>query len=193
MTGDTITISWNAEGDVESYNVYVENQAGDRVKLGTTTDTSKTVATDTLPAGLYTVYVGALPVNGTKDDMVWNSYTFGIPAPTPEPTEEPTPAPTEEPTPKPTEVPEISIDQPIDGSADADTILQLQMRLYSLGLLSTDGLEEGILDQKTLQAVADFQTKVNEKMEAGLVVIDPADPNAVIDTDTLWWLFEYEA
>ena len=194
MTGDSITISWNAEGDVESYNVYIENQAGDRVSLGDTTDTSKTVDTDSLPAGLYTVYVGALPENGSKDDMVWNSYTFGIPAPTPEPTEEPTPKPTEAPTPEPepTEEPGINLDEPIDGSADAETITQIQMRLYSLGVLSTDGLEEGILDQKTLQAIVDFQNKVNEHYEAGLIVIDPADPNVVIDTDTLWWLFEKE-
>lgn len=198
MTGDTITISWNAEGDVQSYNVFVENEAGDRKTLGTTTDTSKAIPTDSLPAGLYTIYVGALPVNGGEEDVVWNSYTFGIAAPTPVPTQEPTPeptpvptpVPTEVPTPEPTEVPGFPVDVPLDGTADADTILQLQMRLYSFGLLSTDGLEEGILDQKTLQAVVDFQTKVNENFEAGLVIIDPADPNVIIDTDTLWWLFE---
>lgn len=192
MTGNSITISWNAEGKVASYNVYIENQSGERVSLGDTTDTSKTVSTDSLPAGMYTVYVGALPENGTQEDVVWNSYTFGIPAPTPAPTEEPTPAPTDAPTPEPTGTPAIPLDTPVDGSADSDTILQIQMRLYSLGLLSTDGLEEGILDQKTLLAVVDFQTKINEMYDAGLIVIDPADPNVVIDVDTLWWLFEKE-
>ena len=51
---------------------------------------------------------------------------------------------------------------PISGSSDADTIQQLQMKLYGLGLLSTDGLQAGILDQKALQVVAKFQTRMNE-------------------------------
>ena len=90
------------------------------------------------------------------------------------------------------EQPEIPAELPIDRNSIPEIIIQLQMRLYSLGVLSTDGLEEGILDQKTLQAIVDFQNKVNEHYGAGLVVIDPADPNVVIDTDTLWWLFEKE-
>ena len=79
--------------------------------------------------------------------------------------------------------------EPIDSSADAETIQQLQMRLYSLGLLSTDGLEPGVLDQMTLQAVADFQSQMNEQNGTALVVVDPTDPNAVIDVETLKLLF----
>ena len=190
ITDSSIIVSWNAEGDVESYTIYVENQSGDRQPLGTTTDTSRTVNAQSLPAGLYTIYVGAKPVNGTQDDMQWNSFRFGIPAPTPAPTEIPTQAPTPEP-PVPTEAPvePLNVEGPISGSSDADTIQQLQMKLYGLGLLSTDGLQPGVLDQKTLQAVADFQTRMNEERGAGLVVVDPNDPTSVVDTATVSALF----
>lgn len=188
ITGESIILSWNASGEVESYTVYVENQAGERVDLGTMTETSRTVSTSRLPAGIYTVYVGAMPVGGSEEDVVWGSSRFGIPAPTQAPTEEPTQAPdTKEPGTDPTQAPEAY--EPIDSSASAETIQQLQMRLYSLGLLSTDGLEPGVLDQMTLQAVADFQSQMNEQNGTTLVVIDPTDPNAVIDVETLKLLF----
>ena len=190
LTDNSIIVSWNADGDVQSYTIFVENQAGERQNLGTTTDTSRTVNAQSLPAGLYTIYVGALPVNGDEDDMQWSSYRFGIPAPTPLPTEIPTQAPTPEP-PPPTEAPavQVRVEGPISGSSDADTVQQLQMKLYSLGLLSTDGLQPGVLDQKTLQAVADFQTRMNETYGAGLVVIDPMDPTSVVDEATVRALF----
>ena len=63
------------------------------------------------------------------------------------------------------------------------------MKLYSLGLLSTDGLQPGVLDQKTLQAVADFQTRMNETYGAGLVVVDPSDLTSVVDEATVNALF----
>ena len=71
ISGESIILSWNASGEVESYTVYVENQAGERVDLGTMTETSRTVSTSRLPAGIYTVYVGAMPVGGSEEDVVW--------------------------------------------------------------------------------------------------------------------------
>ena len=190
LTDNSVIVSWNAEGNVQSYTIFVENQAGERQNLGTTTDTSRTVNTQSLPAGLYTIYVGALPENGSQDDIQWSSYRFGIPAPTPKPTDIPTQAPTPEP-PPPTEAPavQISVEGPISGSSDAETIQKLQMKLYSLGLLSTDGLQPGVLDQRTLQAVADFQTRMNETYGAGLVVVDPSDLTSVVDEATVNALF----
>ena len=60
---------------------------------------------------------------------------------------------------------------------------QLQMRLYSLGLLSTDGLEAGVLDAQTLQAVARFQE------ENGLEVLDLTAEKAVVDAATVRAIF----
>ena len=188
ITDSSLIVSWNAEGEVESYTIYVESQSGERQNLGTTTETSRTVKTQSLPAGLYTVYVGAMPVGGDEEDMQWNSLRFGIPAPTPEPTEVPTQAPTPEP-PEATEAPAFTIDGPITGSSDAETIRQLQMKLYSLGLLSEDGLEPGVLDYETLRAVAEFQTRVNEEYGAELPVLDPEDLTSEVDVDTLRTLF----
>ncbi len=172
ITDSNLIVSWNAEGEVESYTIYVESQSGERQNLGTTTETSRTVKTQSLPAGLYTVYVGAMPVGGDEEDMQWNSLCFGILEPI-----------------EPTEALEIANDGPITGSSDAETIQQLQMKLYSLGLLSVDGLEPGVLDYKTLRAVADFQSRMNEEYGTGLTVIDPDDPVCFIDEATIRALF----
>lgn len=185
MTDSSIIISWNADGDVAGYYVYVENQSGEQHELSSGTDTSSTVSTASLPAGVYTVYVGALPVNGTRDDAQWSSTRFGIPSPTAEPTQAPTATPeAEAPTPQPTK----AITEPISAASDAETIQQLQLRLYSLGLLSVDA-EPGVLDQMTLQAVYEFQTRLNEQYGLELPVIDPTDPSAVVDVTTVQAIF----
>ena len=77
----------------------------------------------------------------------------------------------------------------INSASDPEVIQQLQMRLYSLGLLSTDGLEPGVLDAQTLQAVAEFQQRVNDQYQAGLEIVDPADPAAVVDAVTVSAIF----
>ena len=79
MTGKTITVSWMAEGKVDSYYVYIENAKGQRVTLGRTTDTSKSVPTGKLAPGKYTLHVGVLPKGGGKKDIRWGTYTFAIP------------------------------------------------------------------------------------------------------------------
>ena len=180
MTDSTIIISWGAEGDVAGYVIYVENQSGERLNLGGTTDTSKTISTANLSAGLYTVYVNAVPAGGTEADAQTGSATFAIPAPTAAPTEAPTPEP---------EAPaqQQSFNFPISASSDAATIQQLQLRLYQLNVMPGEP-EQGVLDRTTLQAVADFQQKVNEQYAAGLNVIDPSNPEAVVDVNTLSWI-----
>ena len=205
MTDSSIIVSWSADGDVESYAVYVENQNGERQELGTTTDTSRTVSTHSLPAGIYTVYVGALPRGGSSDDVVWGSTRFGIPAP-PEPEEEPYEEPDDdEPYEEPDEedIPEedlpedepegeaeaMSVSGPIDSDSDFETVQRLQLKLYSLGYLSPD-VEEGVLDEQTLQAVAEFQTRKNEKEDAGFDVVDPGDLSSVVDAATVRAIFE---
>ncbi len=181
MTDSSIIISWNADGNVAAYRAYVENQSGEQHELSTGTDTSSTVNAASLPAGVYTVYVGALPVNGTESDVQWSSARFGIPSPTAQPTE----APPQEPTPQPT-IPAPS--GPISAASDAETLQQLQMRLYSLGLLSASATP-GELDEATLAAVYEFQTRVNQAYELDLPVVDPSDPDAVIDAATVTAIF----
>ena len=108
MTGKSITVSWMAEGKVDSYYVYIENAKGDRVTLGQTKDTSKSVSTSKLAPGKYTLYVGVMPKGGGKKDAQWSTYTFAIPTEkeiaaarsggeTAKPTAAPTPVVTEEP------------------------------------------------------------------------------------------------
>ena len=59
------------------------------------------------------------------------------------------------------------------------------MKLYQLGLLVTDGLQPGTLDEMTLQAIASFQQRMNEQYDLNLPGIDPTNPDAIIDTQTL--------
>ncbi len=185
MMDASIIISWNAEGDVAGYYVYVENQSGEQHELSSGPDTSSTVSTSSLPAGVYTVYVGALPAGGTRDDAQWSSTRFGIPSPTPEPTQAPTPTPeAEAPTPEPTK----AVIGPISAASDAETIQQLQLRLYSLGLLSVDA-EPGVLDDMTLQAVYEFQTRVNDQYGLELTLVDPTDPDSIVDAATVQAIF----
>ena len=193
MTDSSIIISWNADGDVESYTIYVENEVGERQELGATTDTSRTVNTRSLPAGIYTIYVGAMPRGGGSGDVVWGTTHFAIPAPEVESApEEDAPAEDGASTDVKPDVPTV-IDGAtigaINGESAPEIIQQLQMRLYSLGLLSTDGLEPGVLDAQTLQAVAEFQQRVNDQYGAGLELVDPADPAAVVDAVTVSAIF----
>ena len=188
MTDSSIIISWNADGDVESYTIYVENEVGERQELGTTTDTSRTVNARSLPAGIYTIYVGALPRGGGSGDVVWGTTHFAIPAPEVQSAPEADAAPAEEKPEAPEAIDGAAIGA-ITGESDPEVIQQLQMRLYGLGLLSTDGLEPGVLDAQTLQAVAEFQKRMNEQYEAGLEIVDPADPAAAVDAVTVSAIF----
>ena len=182
MTDSSVIFSWNADGNVAGYYVYVENDSGEQHELSNGTATSSTVSTASLPAGIYTIYVGAMPVGGTRDDAQWSSIRFGIPAPTAQPTEAPTPEPE---APAPTAA---AISGPISPSSDSETIQRLQMRLYSLGMLGSD-VEPGVLDQATLQAVYAFQMRMYEQYNMELGPIDPSDPDTVIDPDTVKAIF----
>ena len=198
MTDSTIIISWTAEGDVEGYVVYVENPNGGRTTPVTTTDTSRTFSADNLDPGMYTVYVGAIPRYGTQDDAQWGTTRFGKAGPTSAPTEEPTPEPE-------IEAGEYEDEEdyedvvagvnassgdvtPIDADSDASTVAQLQVKLYKMGIMDDQEAEQGVLDEATLRAVAEFQNRANEQFDAGLRVIDPDNPRAVVDVNTLEWI-----
>lgn len=197
MTDSTIILSWGAEGSVANYVVYVMNQNGDRQDLGTTTDTSRTISAGNLPEGIYTIYVGAIPENGTMDDVQWGTARFGIPgaAAPAEEIEEEAPPEEEVDSDEAVDSEEESDDRdggdeevsPIDASSSSSAIQALQRQLYARNVMSGEP-EAGVLDDVTLQAVATFQARMNEQYDAGLTVLDPDDPDAVVDEETLWWI-----
>ena len=115
VTGSSIIVSWSAEGSVDSYYVYVENAAGKRVTLGRTTETSRTVSTDRLPAGRYTVHVGVMAKGGRPEDALWSAYEFVVPAR--EADENPT-APPDEPVEGDVEVLDFDTAETADGEED---------------------------------------------------------------------------
>ena len=125
--------------------------------------------------------MGATPVGGGEDDTVWSELLFGVPAP--EATETPVEA-TEAPDAGVSRIPEY-----LDASSSSEDIRNVQMALYKYGLLNTDGLEDGVLDARTLEAVAAFQLRANESLDAGLMVIDP-EYDAYIDGATLRLLLD---
>ena len=183
INDSTIIFSWMSSGEVESYNVYLLSADGNKYSLGQTSDTSKTVKRDQLQPGLYKLYVGAIPVGGGEDDTVWSELLFGVPAP------EATEAPIEEP-----ETPDVpdngeSTLAYVDAASPAEDIKTVQMALYKYGLLNTDGVEPGVLDRGTLEAVAAFQRKANEELGADLQVIDP-EYDAFVDGATLRLLLD---
>ena len=182
---------------MESYTIYVENEVGERQELGTTTDTSRTVNARSLPAGIYTIYVGAMPRGGGSNDIVWGTAHFAIPAPEAESGPEAVPEGSADGSESQPDADSVQTPAIVDGAtigeinsaSGAEIIQQLQMRLYSLGLLSTDGLEPGVLDTQTLQAVAEFQQRMNDQYQAGLEIVDPANPEAVVDAITVSAIF----
>ena len=172
----TAIFSWAAEGQVESYTVNLSYEDGTSYSLGTTTDTSRTVNTDQLKPGLYRLYVGATPMGGGADSTVWSELVFGVPAP----------AATAAPEAQAPAAPEQGASRItyLDQNSDPEDIQTVQMALYRYGLLNAQGIEPGVLDQGTLEAVAVFQARINEALGLDLPVIDPST-TAAIDSQTL--------
>ena len=97
IDGETFTLEWRAPGKVEAYVVYLDYPSGQREAQHWTTEVARTLTTDVLAPGIYTLRVGAIPKNGAEADAVWGEVSFSIPAPKPTPASTrltPTPAPT---------------------------------------------------------------------------------------------------
>lgn len=83
---------------------------------------------------------------------------------------------------------------PIKPDSKPDYIKEMQVRLYTLGWISAENaalVEQGTLDEITLQAVTDFQFYILSTMpeyETELVPLDKANP--VIDELTLELMFD---
>ncbi len=110
VAGDVVTISWSAEGDVESYYLELVDASNTVVGGNSTTDTSIGLNAALMnPNEVYTLYVTAIPTGGTKGTGALASIRFAalpeIAEPTEEPAVEPEPVPTEEPAVEPEPVP----------------------------------------------------------------------------------------
>jgi len=118
----------------------------------------------------------------SDEDTVWNSWAFGKPSPEPEEPEEPEVEVPEEPA-SPSWPTELS------RNSDSESIRMVQVKLYELGMIDQNSTEIGVLDSSTLQAIAGFQQRMNENHDAGLIGIDPSNPDSVIDFATLSALY----
>ena len=79
LSGDTITISWFAEGSVDRYDFRLLDDAGETVKSGLTDATDLTLARSSLMAdAIYTVRITAIPENGTADDGTYATARFAL-------------------------------------------------------------------------------------------------------------------
>ena len=104
LSDGEFTVSWNAEGEVDSYRVYLLDGAGNLINSAEgTKQTSLQMNTRGMnPGEIYEMRIGALPVNGMDEDIIWQSIQLVLPVQvTPEPTSTP------EPTPEPTRVPSV--------------------------------------------------------------------------------------
>lgn len=75
FTGD-LSVSWYAEGDVGSYDLYLYDQDGNVVSQAAgVTQTSVNLAADNFAEGAaYTLEIVAIPVNGTAENGVHPDY-----------------------------------------------------------------------------------------------------------------------
>ena len=176
INDDSIIFSWMADGQVESYTVYLLYEDGTQFSLGETGSTSKTVSASQLQPGKYKLYVGAKPIGGSDDDIVWNNLPFVMPA------EEATQAPAAKPTQMPEDLPLLQL---ITSRSKPEDILRMQTFLYAYGLIPLD-TQEGVLDEYTIYAVITFQQKVNEVLGANIIpIVDPTAEGFSIEDFTV--------
>lgn len=163
---DGMTVDWSAENAV-AYNVYVYDESGAAVKsVEGAAETRLTLKADSMPADqVFTLKVIAIGEDGSQSSAA--SISIALYA-------------------------ETGSKWPITTESDAETITEMQKRLYKLGWIteaSVGSVQTGVLDAATVQAVYDFQSYVianDLNPEIGLV--NTADP--VIDAETLTMLFD---
>ena len=82
-----VNFTWSADGDVAAYYVRVADSTGNTIVSQQVTNTNGNLSLASLEEGvLYTISVGAIPVNGTVNNARWTHLQFalkGTPTPTP--------------------------------------------------------------------------------------------------------------
>ena len=74
----TVTLKWHAEGQLDSYSVVVQDADGASLRSFTTHDEQTTLGTNEMNDGVYTLFVYAIPVNGTIDDAQVGMERFAV-------------------------------------------------------------------------------------------------------------------
>lgn len=90
-------VTWQADGDVAAYFLYLFDGNKNLIKSAENSNaTGFTMDTSAMNQGeIYELRVGAMPMNGTQEHILWQSVQMMLPVQaTPEPTAEPTPEPT---------------------------------------------------------------------------------------------------
>ena len=105
LDGDACQIRWYVDGATEGFYVYLYDERGNTIEQ---IENTNNIGLDLITASLtqgenYRLRVGAMPMFGSEEDIIWKEITLICPKPTATPTEAPTPTP--EPTEAPTEVP----------------------------------------------------------------------------------------
>ena len=191
VNGD-FELSWSAEGDVSAYRVIVSDGSRDIIDT-TTTERAGQFGYSTLAEGVvYELRVTAIPVNGTEADGATATVRFAAEA---QPEVESELPPQESGSDGESPAQAAIWDAPMDRNSDPAWIMQLQDVLEQWGWLQLEGegaATYGQLDERTIHAVLELQTYVNEQYAQGgapLELIDPSAQTPSIGTDTLKMLF----
>ena len=131
-----VNFTWSADGNVAAYYVRVADSTGNTIVSQQVTNTNGNLSLSAMDEGvLYTISVGAIPVNGTVDNARWAHLQFALKGtPTPTPTIAPTPTPT--PAPGEVGIPTVSI-EPVE-SVSVDMVNYVKAGTLTLGW-SADG------------------------------------------------------
>ena len=114
MPGE-LTLKWHADGQVDHYRVSVLDESDSALlEIGSTDKESTALDTDQLTQGeVYTLYVYAVPTNGTMEHARMRSMRFALPVvelPEPEPEPEPEPGEDKPSQPVPLSITKIEFD-----------------------------------------------------------------------------------
>ena len=204
-----LSVSWYAEGDVGSYDLYLYDQDGNPLsQVNGVTQTSMNLAADNFAEGAaYTLEIVAIPVNGTAENGASTRITLTRTAPAqpeqpaePDYTEPEQPAEPDYTEPEQPTEPDYSEqvqqgmwDTPLDGTSDWEKISNYQRKLVEWGWMSFEGegaATEGVFDQTTMIATRNLQEYINSLYvsDSGFVPLEVIDLNAdapYVGVDTL--------
>ncbi|MBQ4089813.1 MAG: peptidoglycan-binding protein [Clostridia bacterium] len=167
IVGDKdLYITWSAQG-ATAYDAVIYGAGGDVIKAAEgTTSTELTLKASSLPENeVLTLTVTGIGPDGSMGE------TASV------------------------QIARMEVIKPITPESEPEEIKTLQVQLYNLGWISAENaalVEQGTLDEITIQAILDFQTYIiEEELNPEIVLIDVTKP-IVIDEVTITMLFDPE-
>ena len=167
IVGDKdLYITWSAQG-ATAYDAVIYGAGGDVIKAAEgTTSTELTLKASSLPENeVLTLTVTGIGPDGSMGE------TASV------------------------QIARMEVIKPITPESEPEEIKTLQVQLYTLGWISAENaalVEQGTLDEITIQAILDFQTYIiEEELNPEIVLIDVTKP-IVIDEVTITMLFDPE-